>query len=598
MQNNQIQGSPSIDEKALLKMINMVLSYLYQFQKQKNNNMKVLILVGVTGSGKSTIFNLLGGAKFKLIQSEDGVEELELEEISTEFSIMKGGMQSVTKEPKYYFNEEFNHLLIDFPGFQDTNGEFDQIMIQMLFYKISTQSKVKILYVVRHPELEFQERGTNLQEFIKTTFKEQSIGIESLTLLLNAFNEENYSDELVKTSATEQIQELYHPKRGLNIIVLRKINSEIDIAKQFSDANRRKIWEDIIKSEEIKLQPIQILHIEKISAYLSEKSFKYIEKVWLSIQQKLTQNLQNSQFYNIPKLQNLCTMFKELPKITKTNYAQSYRQFVVASSVIAQQLGCSEEVKYKSEEFLKIYQFFQQFSDLINGYSECQKHSKFAQDLYNDMIRMIENKIGFLKENQKVQITIAEKNQEIKLKNNALAKAECQRLQKEQYQKQSRQLNLEIGQLQQKIILQRNAIKELENQTDQLRNKYFQLQRQSDETQRDLDEKIQNQIHINNQTEVSLKKKQKQLNDLEREQQQKLNAIKIEIEEQEIRRREILKQIEEVENLRDRQKAMLCLIRGSNNNLTTQVEQRQNEITSLKAEISRTQTYDNGCQLI
>lgn len=79
--------------------------------------MKVLILVGITGSGKSTIFNLLCGAKFKLIENEDGVEELELDEISQEFSVMKGGMQSVTKEPKYYFNEEFNHLLIDFPGF-------------------------------------------------------------------------------------------------------------------------------------------------------------------------------------------------------------------------------------------------------------------------------------------------------------------------------------------------------------------------------------------------------------------------------------------------------------------------------------------------
>lgn len=30
---------------------------------------------------------------------------------------MKDGMKSVTKEPKYFFNEQYNHLLIDFPGF-------------------------------------------------------------------------------------------------------------------------------------------------------------------------------------------------------------------------------------------------------------------------------------------------------------------------------------------------------------------------------------------------------------------------------------------------------------------------------------------------
>lgn len=38
---------------------------------------------------------------------------------------MNSGMKSVTKEPKYFYNETFNHLLIDFPGFHDTNGEMD-----------------------------------------------------------------------------------------------------------------------------------------------------------------------------------------------------------------------------------------------------------------------------------------------------------------------------------------------------------------------------------------------------------------------------------------------------------------------------------------
>lgn len=38
---------------------------------------------------------------------------------------MNDGMKSITREPKYYFSEEYCHLLIDFPGFSDTNGKID-----------------------------------------------------------------------------------------------------------------------------------------------------------------------------------------------------------------------------------------------------------------------------------------------------------------------------------------------------------------------------------------------------------------------------------------------------------------------------------------
>lgn len=35
---------------------------------------------------------------------------------------MAYGLKSVTKEPFYYFNKDNNYLLIDFPGFNDTDG--------------------------------------------------------------------------------------------------------------------------------------------------------------------------------------------------------------------------------------------------------------------------------------------------------------------------------------------------------------------------------------------------------------------------------------------------------------------------------------------
>ena len=45
----------------------------------------VIMLVGITGSGKSTIFNFLCGAKFKIIVDEDENSTLGLIEESEQF---------------------------------------------------------------------------------------------------------------------------------------------------------------------------------------------------------------------------------------------------------------------------------------------------------------------------------------------------------------------------------------------------------------------------------------------------------------------------------------------------------------------------------
>lgn len=38
---------------------------------------------------------------------------------------MNPGLESVTKEPNFFYNESNKHLIIDFPGFLDTNGDWD-----------------------------------------------------------------------------------------------------------------------------------------------------------------------------------------------------------------------------------------------------------------------------------------------------------------------------------------------------------------------------------------------------------------------------------------------------------------------------------------
>ena len=66
-----------------------------------------------------------------------------------------------------------------------------------------------------------------------------------------------------------------------------------------SEENRKKIWEEIIKSNEISIEPITIPHTEKISAYLSLKSFSFIEGVCSLIYSNLIKKLEKTEINQI-----------------------------------------------------------------------------------------------------------------------------------------------------------------------------------------------------------------------------------------------------------------------------------------------------------
>lgn len=51
-------------EKRMLELIENITKFLDEFESRLKKDLQVILLIGMTGAGKSTIFNFLVGAEF------------------------------------------------------------------------------------------------------------------------------------------------------------------------------------------------------------------------------------------------------------------------------------------------------------------------------------------------------------------------------------------------------------------------------------------------------------------------------------------------------------------------------------------------------
>ncbi|CAD8176754.1 unnamed protein product [Paramecium pentaurelia] len=184
MDQNQFEKQKEEQQQRLMMIIEKIERQLDNFQVQNQDN--VIMLIGKTGCGKSTIYNFLCGAQFQLCEDEYGSRNLELLSKSDKYQEIKGGLDSTTKKPKIYYDQEYQHSIIDYPGFNDTEGK-DQLEIQLFFNKIVSLSKMKIVYVLLNPGDQFQNKAEDLQNFIN----EADIDLSKLTVIINSYSKKS-----------------------------------------------------------------------------------------------------------------------------------------------------------------------------------------------------------------------------------------------------------------------------------------------------------------------------------------------------------------------------------------------------------------------
>ena len=121
-------------------------------QLEPNPGMPRVIMMGLTGSGKSSLMNCLSGREIRIVEGRGRRIELIGEGIQS-------GSESFTRRPEIYLDESSGIIYCDCPGFEDSGGIKQEILnsyaIDQLLQNINErQCLIKILFIISAYEIE------------------------------------------------------------------------------------------------------------------------------------------------------------------------------------------------------------------------------------------------------------------------------------------------------------------------------------------------------------------------------------------------------------------------------------------------------------
>ncbi|CAK79843.1 unnamed protein product (macronuclear) [Paramecium tetraurelia] len=550
-----------LTENNLLELRKRMISLFDECINNHKPSTTITLLVGLTGAGKSTIFNFLCGAEFVY-----NGRQLELKQNSDQFSIMKGGMVSVTKEPKFYMNNNNKHLLIDFPGFQDTTGNVDQLLFDLLFNKIVSMGEVKIIYVINNPNNNLPTRGTDLQAFIS------QLDNPHFNLLLNCYNDDLDDEELIN-DIKEQLKQTKFQSNIDKIIVQRKGKRD-NLDEVFKDNHRQIFWNQIQAMNKVQIKPRNIPKSQLISEFLiSEATNKIQENVKIMQDFFNIKSDETNQQQNDDMLADL-KIFKDLMQNDKNLTAlQWFEQFINICEKLTNS-GKQQQTKI-GKDFISLFQYFEQFKEFINGYQLLQTINEFGKQAFKQIEILIDTKIELIEKLKQAEEERLKAEQE-KQKAEEDARKEKQERQKAEKERQKAEQDA-IKEKQERQKAEQDAIKEKqERQKAEEERQRTEEKRRAEENRWAEEKRRAEQDRQRQQTEIDSLNRQYKLQEekirmqqrnleeqqtkMENQQKQMQQESKRNLEEQQ--RREIEnKQIQERERLKIEQEQKHQLIK-------------------------------------
>ena len=176
------------------------------------NTVTLAILVGGTGSGKSTFMNLLAGQKLVV---KDNFGNFVLEAPNENISKISHGVNSSTEIPNLWYNSAQNIIFCDCPGFFDTKGSIQEtINIFAIVTLLNFTKRVKIILMISEDDSVALKGQISRQQFSiienlsQVKSSEHGICMILTKAQINLKNEAHLKKHLSKMGAFEKENQL------------------------------------------------------------------------------------------------------------------------------------------------------------------------------------------------------------------------------------------------------------------------------------------------------------------------------------------------------------------------------------------------------
>ena len=376
-------SDPNLEKEDLKSFKNIFNTHMANSPSLLNSskNQEIVILLGSTGSGKSTLMNFLSGNP--LVIDED--QELQLAENSYQgaFSIGKSST-SETKFPQFVSLN--GSVYYDMPGFEDPHGPCIDL-VNACFIKniIEAASSVKIVFVVGQDEIT-AGRG---KKFLKSyagykTLISNSVSIEKSSILVITKSTKTNKADLVKYLRTKVTSsDLDGFRVWIDNESILPFSNKLEIDEKFCIFHAISELESITRAI-VDIRPIFSFDIKHQVRLIIENEFngflKECQMYLINSQSSLEEIEEQINYYRLPfesridELINSSELLKILELLSSELVRSEYYSFE----------GKIQKVKYKTVQKLKLLKMQKNHEAYI------LQVEKLKQEL--------ESKINYLKE--------------------------------------------------------------------------------------------------------------------------------------------------------------------------------------------------------
>ena len=277
---------------------------------EPNPGMPRVIMMGLTGSGKSSLMNCLSGREIRIVEGRGRRIELIGEGIQS-------GSESFTRRPEIYLDESSGIIYCDCPGFEDSGGIKQEILnsyaIDQLLQNINErQCLIKILFIISAYEIESGRsqiilRNIERIERILTNEEEMRSGVG---IVITKGDEEitgiDYL-ERIKENANDKLRRFcdYYIEHQEHLFTFPKAPRS-RIGEEYNDFPDRTRLNEFLQTHqiinprhEVGLSENSLLHIELMKSYNSHFLLETVTLLFekISTQYRNVNDIDNIEIY-------------------------------------------------------------------------------------------------------------------------------------------------------------------------------------------------------------------------------------------------------------------------------------------------------------